>query len=76
MTPATLTVGGRPASVLGTFGKGCDGSAALNFGESGGANCSTACPYHPRTTSGMPPAGPDATPPRWASAVTGRVSPA
>lgn len=57
MTPATLTVGGRPATVLGTFGKGCDGSAALNFGESGGANCSTACPYHPRTTSEHAAAG-------------------
>lgn len=50
MTIATLTIGGaRP--VLGAFSKGAPGSVALNFAPSGGANCATGCPYHPRSTS-------------------------
>jgi len=34
-------------SVLGSFGKGVPGSASLNFGLSGGANCETSCRHHP-----------------------------
>jgi len=49
MTPAVLTVRGAP--VLGTFSKALTGSAALNFGTSGGANCAAGCPYHPESTS-------------------------
>lgn len=45
-----LTIGGkRPA--LGSFGKATRGSVALNYGRSGGANCSSSCPYHPESTS-------------------------
>lgn len=39
----------KPA--LGSFGKGCPGSVALNFGRSGGKHCATACPYHPNSSS-------------------------
>ena len=46
---ATLTVDRRP--ILGTFTKALPGSAALNYGRSGGANCDTGCPYHPASTS-------------------------
>lgn len=34
-------------SVLGSFGKGVPGSASINFGLSGGANCESACRHHP-----------------------------
>ena len=34
-------------SVLGSFSKGIAGSASLNFGVSGGANCSKKCRHHP-----------------------------
>lgn len=33
--------------VFGTFSKGVKGSIALNFGQSGGANCATSCRHHP-----------------------------
>ena len=38
-------------SVLSTFSKAVNGAVALNFGLSGGANCDTACQYHPKSTS-------------------------
>lgn len=44
-----LTVKGR--EVLGSFGKGTTGSVTLNFATSGGANCDTACAYHPNSTN-------------------------
>lgn len=50
MGAVTLTIE-RRAAVLGSFGKALAGSAALNFGTSGGANCDTGCPYHPTSTS-------------------------
>lgn len=34
-------------SVLGSFSKGVKGAASLNFGVSGGANCSRKCRHHP-----------------------------
>ena len=34
-------------AVLGSFSKGIPGSASLNFGLSGGANCSKKCRHHP-----------------------------
>lgn len=34
-------------TVLGSFSKGVDGAASLNFGLSGGANCDTGCRHHP-----------------------------
>lgn len=34
-------------TVLGSFSKGVDGAASLNFGRSGGANCDTGCRHHP-----------------------------
>lgn len=34
-------------SVLGSFSKGVKGSASINFGVSGGANCSRKCRHHP-----------------------------
>lgn len=34
-------------AVLGSFSKGIPGSASLNFGLSGGRNCSTKCRHHP-----------------------------
>lgn len=34
-------------TVLGSFSKGVDGAASLNFGRSGGANCETSCRHHP-----------------------------
>jgi hypothetical protein len=34
-------------SVLGSFSKGVENSAAVNFGLSGGANCETSCRHHP-----------------------------
>ena len=49
-TTTTITIGGY-APVLGSFSKALAGSAALNFGTSGGANCDTGCPYHPTSTS-------------------------
>jgi hypothetical protein len=43
---------------LGTFGKGVDGSIALNFGESGGQNCDINCRHHPaRASSSGTPGG-------------------
>ena len=51
-TAATLTVNGR--TVLGTFSKGVTGSAALNFGQSGGQNCDKVCPFHPESTAPNP----------------------
>ena len=34
-------------SILGTFGKGRDGSVSVNFGTSGGPNCDIGCELHP-----------------------------
>ena len=51
-TAATLTVNGR--TVLGTFSKGVTGSAALNFGQSGGKNCAKVCPFHPESNAPNP----------------------
>ena len=34
-------------AVLGSFGKGVPGSASINFGLSGGANCERSCRHHP-----------------------------
>lgn len=34
-------------TVLGSFSKGVEGAASLNFGLSGGANCETSCRHHP-----------------------------
>ena len=56
-TTTTITIGGY-APVLGSFSKALAGSAALNFGTSGGANCDTGCPYHPTSSSSH--AAPDA----------------
>ena len=59
-TTTTLTIGRAAiggAKVLGSFGKATPGAAALNFGQSGGDNCDTACPYHPGSDS--PHAAPD-----------------
>jgi hypothetical protein len=36
------------ASVIGSFGKGVDGSVSINFGISGGKNCSKRCVHHPK----------------------------
>jgi hypothetical protein len=33
--------------VFGSFSKGVRGALALNFGQSGGANCATSCRHHP-----------------------------
>jgi hypothetical protein len=33
--------------VFGSFSKGVKGALALNFGQSGGANCATSCRHHP-----------------------------
>lgn len=44
-----ITINGR--TVLGSFGKGTEGSIALNFATSGGSNCDTDCRYHPRSTN-------------------------
>jgi len=42
----------KPAfKVLGSFGKGLDGSVSVNFDVSGGANCELACPHHPDSTA-------------------------
>ena len=57
MGTVSLTVDRKPP-VLGSFGKALVGSAALNFGTSGGRNCDTGCPYHPTSTSSH--AAPDA----------------
>lgn len=35
------------ANVLGSFSKGADGSVSINFGTSGGSNCSKRCIHHP-----------------------------
>lgn len=35
------------ANVIGSFGKGVDGSVSINFGVSGGKNCSKRCLHHP-----------------------------
>jgi hypothetical protein len=34
-------------AALGSFSKGVDGAASLNFGLSGGANCEESCRHHP-----------------------------
>lgn len=34
-------------TVLGSFSKGVEGAASLNFGRSGGANCDLGCRHHP-----------------------------
>lgn len=34
-------------TVLGSFSKGIDGAAQVNFGRSGGVNCETSCRHHP-----------------------------
>ena len=41
----------KTGSILGTFGKGVDGSISLNFDVSGGDNCDIACPHHPDSTA-------------------------
>ena len=41
----------QPGSILGTFGKGVDGSVSINFSVSGGDNCDTACVHHPQSTA-------------------------
>jgi hypothetical protein len=43
--------------VLGMFGKGTDGSVTINFGLSGGRNCSRKCRHHPRSKAGNPTKG-------------------
>lgn len=35
------------ANVIGSFGKGVDGSVSINFGVSGGRTCSKRCRHHP-----------------------------
>jgi hypothetical protein len=47
-----LTVIESTAPVLGSFDKGVEGSASLNFGESGGKNCDMSCRYHPQNVDG------------------------
>jgi hypothetical protein len=47
----SLSLPQLPKRVLGEFSKGCNGSVALNFDRSGGANCDRGCPYHPQSTS-------------------------
>ena len=37
--------------IIGTFGKGIDGSVSINFGVSGGADCDPACKHHPASTA-------------------------
>lgn len=41
----------KPGSILGTFGKGIDGSITVNFGVSGGKHCDTRCKHHPESTA-------------------------
>ncbi len=41
-----LTTKTKEPDVLGTFGKGIDGSFSLNYGISSGKNCDISCPHH------------------------------
>jgi O-acetyl-ADP-ribose deacetylase (regulator of RNase III) len=37
--------------VLGSFGKGIEGSYSLNYGQSSGKNCDKSCPHHYQSTA-------------------------
>ena len=37
----------QEAPIIGSFGKGIDGSISINFGVSGGPDCDPACRHHP-----------------------------
>ena len=41
----------KTGSIVGTFGKGIEGSLTVNFGVSGGDNCDTACKHHPQSSA-------------------------
>jgi hypothetical protein len=41
--------GSQMSNVIGSFGKGVDGSVSINFGVSGGKNCSKRCRHHPES---------------------------
>lgn len=41
----------RTPPIIGTFGKGIDGSVSINFGVSGGVDCDPACKHHPDSTA-------------------------
>lgn len=46
------------APVIGSFSKGIDGAASINFGRSGGENCDIGCRHHPaHYADGRPRAG-------------------
>ena len=45
---AAETPNGIYWKVFGGFSKGVKGALALNFGQSGGANCATSCRHHPQ----------------------------
>ncbi len=44
---APHNIAAQTGKILGTFGKGLDGSVSINFDVSGGDNCDRACPHHP-----------------------------
>lgn len=46
-----MTAKQKKPPILGTFGKGIDGSISINFGVSGGPDCDTSCKHHPESTA-------------------------
>jgi hypothetical protein len=41
----------KPPPIIGSFGKGIEGSISINFGVSGGADCDTLCKHHPESVA-------------------------
>jgi hypothetical protein len=41
----------KPPPIIGSFGKGIEGSISINFGVSGGSDCDTLCKHHPKSAA-------------------------
>jgi hypothetical protein len=54
LTVISTTKKSSKPQVLGTFGKGIEGSFSLNYGTSSGRNCDPACPHHAKSTAANP----------------------